>query len=65
MNQGTLNLVDANRYLSLLVRFLHNTREGQVPVPVCKKRAVPALVPALAGLVTVAVESLNSFLQKK
>ena len=31
----------------------------------CKKRAVPALVPALAGLVMIAVESLNSFLQKK
>ena len=41
-------------------RFLHNTREGEVPVPVpvCKKRAAPALVPALAGLVTIAVESL-------
>ena len=46
-------------------RFSHNTREGEVPVPICKKRAVPALVPALAGLVTIAVESLNSFLQKK
>ena len=46
-------------------KFLHNTREGEVPVPVCKKRAAPALVPALAGLVTIAVESLNSFLQKK
>ena len=42
-------------------RFSHNTREGEVPVPVCKKRAVPALVPALASLVTIAVESLNSF----
>ena len=39
-----------------------NTREGEVPVSVCKKRAAPALVPALAGLVTIAVESLNSFL---
>ena len=46
-------------------RFSCNTREGEVPVPVHKKRAVPALVPALAGLVTIAVESLNSFLQKK
>ena len=48
-------------------RFLHNTREGEVPVPVpvCKKRAVPALVPALAGLVTIAVESLNSFRRSK
>ena len=46
-------------------RFLCNTREGEMPVPVCKKRAVPALVPALAGLVMIAVESLNCFLQKK
>ena len=38
-------------------RFSCNTREGEVPVPVCKKRAVPALVPALAGLVMIAVES--------
>ena len=66
MNQGTLNLVEAIRYLSSAgQRFSHNTREGEVPVPVCKKRAVPALVPALAGLVMIAVESLNSFLQKK
>ena len=46
-------------------RFLCNTREGEVPVPVCKKRAAPALIPALASLVMIAVESLNSFLQKK
>ena len=46
-------------------RFSCNTREGEVPVPVCKKRAVPALVPASASLVMIAVESLNSFLQKK
>ena len=37
----------------------------KVPVSVCKKRAVPALISALAGLVMIAVESLNSFLQKK
>ena len=46
-------------------RFSHDTGEGEVPVPVHKKRAAPALVPALAGLVMIAVESLNSFLQKK
>ena len=46
-------------------RFLCDTREGEMPVSVCKKRAVPALVPALASLVMIAVESLNSFLQKK
>ena len=48
-------------------RSLHESgysqsREGEMPVPVCKKRAVPALVPALASLVMIAVESLNSFL---
>ena len=64
MDQGTLSLVVAHRYLSLLVRFLHNTR-GEVPVPVCKKKAVPVLIPALACLATSAVESLNSFLQKR
>ena len=42
-----------------------STREGEMPVPVCKKRVAPALVPALASLVMIAVESLNSFLQKK
>ena len=46
-------------------RFLCDTREGEMPVPICKKRAAPALVPALTSLVTIAVESLNSFLQKK
>ena len=38
-------------------RFLHDTGKGEMPVPVHKKRAVPALVPALAGLVTIAVEN--------
>ena len=46
-------------------RFLCDTREGEVSVPVHKKKAVPALIPALAGLATIAVESLNSFLQKR
>ena len=46
-------------------RFLHDTRKGEVPVSVCKKRAVPALIPAIASLVMIAVKSLNSFLQKK
>ena len=35
-------------------RFLHSTREGEMPVPV-HKRAVPALIPALASLVMIAV----------
>ena len=33
--------------------------------PVCKKKALSALIPAIAGLATIAVESLNSFLQRK
>ena len=45
-------------------RFSHDTR-GEVPVPVHKKKAAPALIPALTGLATIAVESLNSFLQKR
>ena len=51
--------------VSVCQRFSHDTREGEVPVPVCKKKAAPALIPALAGLATIAVESLNSFLQKR
>ena len=46
-------------------RFSCDTREGEVPAPVHKKKAVPALLPALASLATIAVESLNSFLQKR
>ena len=33
--------------------------------PVCKKKALSALVPAIAGPATIAVESFNSFLQRK
>ena len=33
--------------------------------PVCQKKALSALFPAIAGLATIAVESLNSFLQRK
>ena len=33
--------------------------------PVCKKKAISAFLPAIASLTTIAVESLNSFLQKK
>ena len=32
---------------------------------VCKKKALSALIPAIAALATIAVESLNSFLQRK
>ena len=43
-------------------RFLCDTNRE---TPVCKKKALSALVPAIAGLATIAVESLNSFLQRK
>ena len=33
--------------------------------PVCRKKALSALFPVIAGLATIAVESLNSFLQRK
>ena len=65
MNQGTLNLVEANRYLSLLVRDYCTTLEKERCQSQYTRRAAPALVPALASLVTIAVESLNSFPQKK
>ena len=38
-----------------------NNRE----TPVHRKKALSALIPAIAGLATIAVESLNSFLQRK
>ena len=43
-------------------RFSHSTNRE---TPVCKKKALSALIPAIAGLATIAVESLNSFLQRK
>ena len=43
-------------------RFSHNTNRE---TPVHKKKALSALIPAIAGLATIAVESLNSFLQRK
>ena len=46
-------------------RISCDTGSSDVLVSVHKKRAVPSLIPALAGLVMIAVESLNSFLQKK
>ena len=33
--------------------------------PVCKKKDLSALIAAIAGLATIAVESLNSFLKRK
>ena len=43
-------------------RFLHNTNRE---ILVCKKKSLSALVPAIAGLATIAVKTLNSFLQRK
>ena len=43
-------------------RFSHNTNRE---TPVHKKKALSALIPAIGGLATIAVESLNSFLQRK
>ena len=43
-------------------RFSWNTNRETT---VYKKKALSALVPAIAGLATIAVESLNSFLQRK
>ena len=43
-------------------RFSHDTSRE---TPVHKKKALSALIPAIAGLATIAVESLNSFLQRK
>ena len=43
-------------------RFLCSTNRE---TPVHKKKALSALIPAIAGLATIAFESLNSFLQRK
>ena len=54
-------LVKAFRILSLLVRGFHAVLT-ETPV---HKNALSALIPAISGLATIAVESLNSFLQGK
>ena len=41
------------------------SRSTMGETPVCKKRFLSSLFPAIAGLATIAVESLNSFLQRK
>ena len=43
-------------------KFLCSTNRE---TPVHKKKALSALVPGISGLATIAVESLNSFLQRK
>ena len=45
-------------------RFSCDTRQEKI-ASVQKKKALSAFIPALAGIATIAVESLNSFLQKK
>ena len=45
-------------------RFLHSAK-GEMPVPVCRKKAISAFIPAIAGLAKIAVESLSTFLQQK
>ena len=52
-------MTEAYRILPLLVRGF------QTETPVHKKKALSALIPAIAGLAVVAVESLNPFLQRK
>ena len=48
--------------VSAVQRFSCTTREE---TPVHKKKALSALFPSIAGLGTIAVDSLNSFLQRK
>ena len=43
-------------------RFLHSTK-GEMPMPVHRKKAIAAFLPALASLAKIAVESLSTFLQ--
>ena len=43
-------------------RFLHSTK-GEMSMPVHKKKAISAFIPAIAGLAKIAVKSLSTFLQ--
>ena len=36
-----------------------------MPVPVCRKKAISAFIPAIAGLAKIAVKSLSMFLQQR
>ena len=42
--------------------FMHSTKGG-MPMPVHRKKAISAFIPAIAGLAKIAVESLSTFLQ--
>ena len=43
-------------------RFLHSAK-GEMPMPVCRKKAITAFIPAIASLAKIAVKSLSMFLQ--
>ena len=46
--------------------YFHACTSKEIPAPVCKKKVIMhALVPSIASLATIAVESLSSFLQRK
>ena len=63
MVQDTLMLVTAIRILSLLVRgFACSTNRETL---VRKKKALSALIPAIAGLATIAVEQFELLPSKK
>ena len=61
--KSTLSLVAQIRILSLAgQRFLCSTK-GEMPMPVHRKKAIAAFLPAIASLAKIAVESLSMFLQ--
>ena len=39
--------------------------KGEMPMPVCRKKAITAFIPAIASLAKIAVKSLSTFLQRK
>ena len=45
-------------------RFSCSTK-GEMPMPVCRKKAITAFIPAIASLAKIAVKSLSMFLQHK
>ena len=63
MAQDILMLVEIFRNLPLLIRGFHAILTERHLFS--KKKALSALIPAIAGLATIAVESLNSFIQRK
>ena len=48
--------------VSAAQRFSCSTK-GEMPVPVCQKKAIVAFLPVIASLAKIAVESLSTFLQ--